>query len=51
MLPRTLPRSALAFACAAALAERASAAPCPNYPYPSISDLCVGDGFISCGCP
>jgi hypothetical protein len=49
MLPCTLPRSAfpLALACAAALAERAPAAPCPNYPYPSISDLCVGDGF--CG--
>lgn len=37
----------VAIVCAAALADRALAAPCPNYPYPSISNVCVGDGF--CG--
>ena len=49
MLPRLPSLSAvpIAIACAGALADRALSAPCPNYPYPSISGLCVGDGF--CG--
>lgn len=49
MVSRLPPLSALPFAiaCVAALADRVAGAPCPNYPYPSISGTCVGDGF--CG--